>query len=126
MGVAEHVIAGLALPELVGGVPRLLRRGAGGHEEGARGGEGEEGPHLRINPQPSLGLARPRRSAGRRRARGRGSRAACGVVGAGEPARTTNSKRAGVGWGGGREMSKLTRGSLQKLPAIDSMGRYGR
>ena len=110
MGVAEHVIAGLALPELVGGVLRLLRRGARGHEEGARGGEGEEGPHLRINPQPSLGLARPRRSAGRRAGRGEGDLArratAGGVVGAGRAC--TNQLEAS---GGGSGKCRSPRGA---------------
>lgn len=78
MGVGEHVVAGLALPELVGGVLRLLRRrGAGGHEEGARGGKGQEGTHLRVSLQllPRAGLTRPRRVPGGGRRGEGGSRA---------------------------------------------------
>ena len=52
MGVAEHVVAGLALPELVG----LLRR-----EKGAYG-EGEEGTHLWVH-EAAL-VTRPRRRRG--------------------------------------------------------------
>lgn len=81
MGVGKHVVAGLALPELVGGVLRLLRRrGAGGHEEGARGGEGQEGTHLRVSLQllPRAVLTRPRRGAGRRAQGRRGISRGCG------------------------------------------------
>ena len=39
MGVAEHIVAGLALPELVG----LLRREKDAYDEG------EEGTHLRVH-----------------------------------------------------------------------------
>jgi hypothetical protein len=49
--VRAQVVAGLALPELVALVHLLPRRGDGRREKkGARGGEHEEAPHLRVDP----------------------------------------------------------------------------
>ena len=80
MGVSEHVVAGLPLPELVGGVGLLRRGGRARREKGAYG-EGEEGTHLRVHWAALV--TRPRRGGGdgeggsrlvsaRERGRGRG------------------------------------------------------